>query len=213
LDQVLDEVASAYEEKLAPAIPQIWRAEVQAIRADLRGWLQIKLAQEADWSPKASEYQFDVALPEGYLLKGRIDLVEQHPSGSMRVVDHKTGKPREPRPEMVGNGEALQPALYGLAAEVALGEEVSLGRLWYATIARNYEPVDVPLNQWTRRRALAVLERIDGAIADGYLPSAPRKDACKGCEYLVVCGPYEEERVKEKSQVELSGLRELRSWR
>jgi CRISPR/Cas system-associated exonuclease Cas4 (RecB family) len=151
--------------------------------------------------------------PYGFRIKGRIDLIERHASGALRVVDHKTGKPREPRPEMVGGGEVLQPALYGLAAAQELGERVGMGRLWYATNARNYETVDVPLNEWARRRALTVLERIDTAIVGGFLPAAPGKDGCKGCEYTVVCGPYEAERVAAKSQVELSALREMRGWR
>ncbi len=128
-------------------------------------------------------------------------------------MDHKTGKPRDPRPELLGGGEALQPALYALAAEADLGEAVSLGRLWYATIARNYEVIDVPLNEFSRRRALRALAIIDGAIVDGFLPAAPRKDGCKRCEYRVVCGPYEEERVREKPRPELTHVRELRSWR
>jgi RecB family exonuclease len=213
LDTVLDRVAARYEEKLAPAIPQIWRTEVQALRADLRGWVQQKLAAESDWTPVACEQKFDVALEGGYRLIGRIDLIERHANKMLRVVDHKTGKPRDPRPEMVGGGEALQPVLYALAAEAMLGEAVSLGRLWYATIARNYESIEVPLNEWARRRAMAVLARIDGAILDGFLPAAPRKDGCKGCEYRPICGPYEEERSRSKSQAELSGLRELRSWK
>src|SRR5947209_6132295 len=85
-----------------------------------------------------------------------------------------TRKPRDRRPEMVGGGEALQPALYGLAAERALEEHVSMGRLWYATVARNYEIIDVGLNEWARRRAMTVLDRIDGAITGGFLPAAPR---------------------------------------
>ena len=40
-------------------------------------------------------------------------------------------------------------------------------------------------------------------MARGFLPAAPRKKGCEHCEYLPVCGPYEEERVKEKSQPEL----------
>jgi len=128
-------------------------------------------------------------------------------------VDHKTGKIPEPRPEMVGAGEVLQPALYAMAAEKILGETVALGRLSYATIAQNYATVDVPLNEWTRRRATQVLQAIDDALRDGFLPAAPRKDGCKGCEYLPVCGPYEEERVREKSQPELKALKELRGWR
>jgi len=213
LDGVLDEVSSRYEEKLAPAIPEIWRAEVEGIRADLRGWVRQKVEMEADWSPVACEQEFEVVLEEGFRLAGRIDLIERHGSGTVRVVDHKTGKPHDPRPEMVGGGEALQPSLYGLAAEVSLGAPVAVGRLWYATIARNYEQVDVPLNDWTRRRALAVLERIDGAIATGFLPAAPRKDGCKGCEFLAVCGPYEEERSKLKPQPDIQRLKELRTWR
>ena len=94
-----------------------------------------------------------------------------------------------------------------------LGEPVLLGRLFYSTIAQNYSAVDVPVNEWTRRRAAQVLGIIDGALRDGWLPAAPRKDGCKGCDYLPVCGPYEEERVKQKSSAELKNLRELRGWR
>jgi ATP-dependent helicase/nuclease subunit B len=54
---------------------------------------------------------------------------------------------------------------------------------------------------------------IDQAIVNGTLPAAPREDGCKNCEYLPVCGPYEEERVKVKSQAELKGLKEMRGWR
>ena len=207
LNAVLDEVASRYQEKLSPAIPEIWRREVEGIRADLRGWIQQKLQSESEWSPVACEQEFDVTLEDGYRLKGRIDLIERHAHGTVRVVDHKTGKPREPRPEMVGGGETLQPALYALAAGA------SMGRLWYATIARNYEIIDVPINEWSRRRALGALARIDGDIVAGFLPAAPRKDGCKGCEYRIVCGPYEEERARAKSQAELSGLKELRGWK
>jgi CRISPR/Cas system-associated exonuclease Cas4 (RecB family) len=94
-----------------------------------------------------------------------------------------------------------------------LGETVQAGRLYYSTIAQNFTSVDVPLNEWTRRRAAHVLATIDGAIRDGFLPAAPRKDGCKGCGYLPVCGPYEEERVAMKSQAELGPLKELRGWR
>jgi ATP-dependent helicase/nuclease subunit B len=107
----------------------------------------------------------------------------------------------------------LQPALYALAVEKILGEPVSLGRLYYSTIAQNYTTVDVPLNDWTRHRASQVLHTIDESMHNGFLPAAPREDGCKRCEYLPVCGPYEEERVAEKSQPELKALKELRTWR
>ncbi|HXK05812.1 MAG TPA: PD-(D/E)XK nuclease family protein, partial [Verrucomicrobiae bacterium] len=211
------------------AIPQIWRSEVQSMHADLRGWLQQKAALEADWTPQFYELSFGLADPAGrdprsrkeaveidggIRLRGSIDLVERHPSGVLRVVDHKTGRIPEPRPEIVGQGEILQPMLYALAAERMLGAPVSFGRLFYSTIVQNYAVVDVPVNDWTRRRAAHVLQIIGDAVSNGFLPAAPRKDGCKGCDYLPVCGPYEEERAaKHKSQAELKELKELRGYR
>jgi len=228
LDAVLQQVARRFEAELAPAIPQIWSAETQAIRADLRGWLQQKAAFEPDWTLLFYELSFGlhdpagrdprsrkepVEIEGGYRLQGSIDLIERHASGVLRVVDHKTGRVPEPRPELVGNGEVLQPALYALAAEQMLGERVAFGRLYYSTIAQNYAVVDVPLNDWSRHRAAHVLRVIDDAMREGFLPAAPRKDGCKRCEYLPVCGPYEEERAGEKSQPELKALKEMRTWR
>jgi CRISPR/Cas system-associated exonuclease Cas4 (RecB family) len=228
LDDVLREVAERWKEELAAAIPQIWDSEMRSLAVDLRGWLQHRAETAADWAPVAAELSFGLADPsgrdpksqkeaveiaDGVLLKGSIDLVERHASGAVRVVDHKTGKPPEPRPEMVGGGETLQPALYAMAAEQMMGEAVGSGRLYYSTIAQNYATIDVPLNEWTRRRTAQVLAAIDGAMRDGFLPAAPRKDGCKGCDYLPVCGPYEEERAAVKSQAELGKLKELRGWR
>jgi len=228
LEDVLQQVAERFAADLAPAIPQIWRAEIDAIRADLRGWLQQRAALEPDWTPEFAELSFGlrdpvgrdprsrkepVEIEGGFRLQGSIDLVERHASGVLRVVDHKTGRVPDPRPELVGGGEVLQPAFYALAAEKILGERVAFGRLYYSTIAQNYATVDVPLNDWARQRALQVLRAIDEAMRNGFLPAAPRKDGCKRCEYLPVCGPYEEERVGEKSQPELKALKELRTWR
>jgi ATP-dependent helicase/nuclease subunit B len=205
----LEKVAEAAKLELAPAIPQIWTSEIESLRADLRGWV---LQRDLDWTPIGVEREFEVGVGE-FKLKGAIDLIERHPSGVVRVVDHKTGRKPDPAPEMIGGGEALQPALYSLAAEQFLGEAVAFGRLHYATIAQNYAVIDVAINQWSRRRAMQVLETIDAALQDGFLPAAPRVDACKHCDYLAVCGPYEEERVAVKSPAELRTLKDLRGWK
>ena len=228
MDAVLRRVTEQAEADLAPAIPQIWRSGVLAIRADLRGWLQQRASFESDWTPEFYELSFGMTDPVGHdpnsqkdpvqigggiKLKGSIDLIERHRSGILRVVDHKTGKIPVPPPELVGGGEVLQPVLYGLAAERILGKQVSLARLYYSTIAQNYSTIDVTLNDSLRHRGEQVLLIINDALRNGFLPAAPRKDGCKRCEYLPVCGPYEEERVREKSQVELKVLKDLRSWR
>ena len=110
----------------------------------------------------------------------------------------------------VRTGEILQPVLYALAAESALGEQVTVGRLHYATMRQNFRAIDIPVNEFARQRGSQVLRVIDDALHAGFLPAAPREDACRSCDYLPVCGPYEEERVARKSQAELRSLKDLR---
>lgn len=229
LDQILERTAAEYADALAPAIPQVWKTELDAIRADLRGWVRYKATLEPDWNPILFEFGFGVPNRDdhhphsprdaaaittaGFLIKGSIDLVERHCTNAIRVVDHKTGKIPDPKPQALGGGEVLQPALYAMAAEQLLGERVITGRLFFSTLKQNYQTVDVAVDETTRRRAEQILATIDKAVRDGFLPAAPRKDGCKGCEFVAVCGPYEEERIHVKSQPELKSLKELRCLR
>ncbi|MEO7651068.1 MAG: PD-(D/E)XK nuclease family protein, partial [Bryobacteraceae bacterium] len=226
LDRWVRDVAAEFAEKLAPAIPHIWRSELAAIRADLRGWVHRMISPDPGWTPLAFELSFGVqpddrhdprsvrepvTVLDRFLLMGSIDLVERHASGMLRVIDHKTGKPPSPLPQSVGRGEVLQPVLYAMAAEQMLKEKAVAGRLHYATLRSNYRTVDVLLGETSRRRVEQVLTTIDNALYNGFLPAAPRAKACENCDYRPVCGPYEEERVTIKPKPELKPLRDLRS--
>jgi hypothetical protein len=57
-----------------------------------------------------------------------------------------------------------------------------------------------------------VLAVIDRAVAEGFLPAAPRVRACGICDFRDVCGPHEETRIAEKDPARLEELRTLRSW-
>jgi hypothetical protein len=227
LDAAVARVSAEYAERLAPAIPRLWLSEIEGIRVDLRGWIA-ETARAADgWAPAAAELSFGipagqlhdphsspepVACPEGVLLKGSIDLVERNASGGLRVTDHKTGRPPDPPPQCIGRGEILQPLLYASAAEQLLKARVDSARLFYATLEANYRQTRVAAHQANRDRLARVLAAIDDAIYRGFLPAAPREDACRRCDYRPVCGPYEEERVARKAQEELGPLREVRQW-
>ena len=63
----------------------------------------------------------------------------RHAWCALRVTDHKTGALPKKAPQFVGFGEALQPVLYSLAAEAALGRPVAAGRLHYATLRQNFK--------------------------------------------------------------------------
>jgi ATP-dependent helicase/nuclease subunit B len=215
LDRILRETAAAYAERLAPAIPQIWHSEVERLRTDLRGWLAALASDGSSWEPSEVERRFESAIiAEQWKLRGRMDLIEQSAEGAIRVTDYKTGNFPEPVPQFTGGGEVLQPALYALAAEQLFpGRPIAGGRLFYATLRGGYRAIDVPLNDQTRAEADRVLSTVESAVQAGCFPAAPREDACEYCDYLAVCGPYEEERVRRKPQTELESLIQLRSVR
>ena len=128
------------------------------------------------------------------------------------VFPYKTGRAPREAVEQVGGGESLQPVLYALAAESA-GHQVNEARLAYATLRSNYRIDRVPLDPRARMNAQAVLQTVDQWIGKGFLPAAPREEACIRCEYVPVCGPYEEQRIREKSRAELRDLVRIREMK
>jgi ATP-dependent helicase/nuclease subunit B len=232
-DAVLDKTAAKYEEELAPAIERVWKTEIEDLRTDLRGWLQHVAVNDDEWQPIHFEFAFglthlssegrdpassseEVELAEcGLRLRGSIDLVERNTArGVLRVTDHKTGRRPETIPHYVGGGRFLQPLLYGLAAEKLLGSTVESGRLFYATQTGGYEHALISITDKSRAFLTRLLENIDGAIAAGFLPPAPQKEACSQCDYRAVCGPYEEQRAaknKDRRDERLDPLTEIRA--
>ena len=137
----------------------------------------------------------EALVAEGKRLRGSIDLVEIDDQRQvLRVTDHKTGSPPRDQDILVGHGELLQPLLYALAAEVLLGRPVEAGRLSYCTRKGRFEERVVPLDSQSRDAIGRVLATIDRALAAGFLPAAPREEACETCDYKLVCGPHEEQR-------------------
>ena len=224
-DQVLARVAGQYEEELAPAIPRVWRNAVEDLRLDLRGWIRAVASEAEEWTPAYFEFAFglpadsrhdprsrpeEAVILDGIRLHGAIDLIEENPQGTLRITDHKTGKKPGERATHVGRGEMLQPLLYALAAEQVLAQPVQEGRLFFCTQRGDYWNVRVRLNDKGRRQIQQVLGTIDGAIQQGFLPAAPRRDACSFCDYRSVCGPYEELRMERKDPQALAALQAIR---
>ncbi len=225
-DRTLDRIAAEYREELAPPILRVWLNEIEAMRADLRGWLRNVAASGTTWLPIRFEFSFGlpmdasrdpasvaepVTLAGGWKMRGSIDLIEQNQNAPLlRVTDHKTGMDRTGGVFIVGGGEILQPVLYTLATEAVMGQEVAEARLFFCTAAGGFAERVLPVNDDVRRQGLDVLEVIDRAVGKGNLPPAPRDKACSWCDFLSVCGPYEETRSARKNKSMLADLTQLR---
>ncbi len=232
LDKMFGEIASTARENLAPAIPRIWESEMEELSTDLRGWLREMARSDEGWRPSHFELAFGlepdsdrdpgssseaVRILNGMRLRGSIDLVEmktrQDGRTVVRITDHKTGRPRMQTGGQrleVGGGEILQPIIYGLAAEELLDEEVEYGQLFYCTRRGEYRRQRVALHSGTCGNLKQVLEAVDRNLKKGFLPAAPRKEACRYCDFQPVCGPYEEVRIRRKDERQLVDLIEVR---
>ncbi len=226
LDDVIATVAARARDDLAPAVERVWHDEIAAIRRDLHAWVEIVAGEGAQWRPAYFEFAFgavpgerdasslagDVTLDGRFRLRGAVDLIEeQQPGGLLRVTDHKTGRtPDRVDRVVLGGGAMLQPILYGLAVEAALGRTVRQGRLFDCTSAGGFQAHEIPLSEQTRRAGLDVLEVIDRAIETGFLAAAPTQEACGRCDFRCVCGPDVFERVARKPQDALADLLEIR---
>jgi ATP-dependent helicase/nuclease subunit B len=227
-DQVFTLVAERYRADFAPALLPVWNSEIEALRNDFRGWVLQLPRIHSEWLPTHFEFVFGLdgkaaddaesasrrglaVILGGTRLRGSIDLVEQHRRrDTLRVTDHKTGRfPGEPTVS-VGRGEVLQPLLYATAAECLLGKPVEAGVLFYTTERGGYKEAVIPLDDIGRQRLAKVLDTIDHHIRQGFLPAAPRDEACALCDFRVVCGPHEEKRVKQKPRQLLEPLNEVR---
>jgi CRISPR/Cas system-associated exonuclease Cas4 (RecB family) len=227
LDEVIDEVASHARDELAPAVARVWDDEMASITRDLRAWLDILSREGEEWTPSRFEWAFGsvpgerdatsvheaVILEGGFLLKGAIDLIEEHRQTKvLRVTDHKTGrKPDKIEKVIVGGGAVLQPVLYAMAVEAALKGLVSHGRLFYCTSAGGFTCHEIPLDERTRSAGLEVLQVVDRAIASGFLAATPTEEACRRCDFRTVCGPAVYQRVRRKPREPLADLEALRS--
>jgi ATP-dependent helicase/nuclease subunit B len=231
LDRVIADVAERHREQFAPAIPRVWDDGIAAVRVDLRQWLRLAAADRSGWIPWRFEFAFGMppghagleremqdpastaqpaALEGGIQLRGKIDLIERNADGKLRVTDHKTGRARVAKGAVIGGGQALQPVLYALTAEQLLSASVEAGRLYYCTMAGGYEERVVPLDDRAREAGRRVAQTIGLALERGFLPAAPAERACEFCDYLCVCGPYDEYRVKRKNRRALQELLDLR---
>jgi ATP-dependent helicase/nuclease subunit B len=230
LDGVINEVGARYCDDLAPAIDRVWEDGIAAIRADLREWLRLASEDTSGYVPHHFELSFGLAhrnerrqadpasvpgavgLDCGIQLRGSIDLVESHPSGTARVTDHKSGKAEGKPGQLVAGGRSLQPVFYALAAEKIFADKmkVECGRLYFCTSIGGFAEHVVLLDEFARKAALAVAETIGGAIGRPFLPAAPADRHCEWCDYRAVCGPDEERRTARKPKENLGPLLTLR---
>lgn len=165
--------------------PDLGPEETQEIRGEKRSASLADL--QKTWSnsrfaaarPRFTEQAFVVALPGGYLVRGRIDSVYVDEDGNWEIVDFKSGRMPEP-----GDPAAkLQLAIYALAAQRVWGIDPGRIRVTYFYLRDGsevtYEATELDVDE---NGLVASFEEVEA----GRFEPQPNR-LCHSCDFLKFC--------------------------
>jgi RecB family exonuclease len=126
--------------------------------------------------------------------RGFIDRLGRHGDGTFSVLDYKTGRVLDLEDGEIGDGQDLQLPLYMLAGAEALAMPVEAGSASYEFVSRRNGYVRITL---TGRELLAhqarfhqVMDGIADGVASGDFHAQPSDDACRYCDFKLLCGTH-----------------------
>jgi putative RecB family exonuclease len=134
--------------------------------------------------PAARELQVQAELPSGLVLRGFVDRLDRAPTGQLRVVDYKTGKP----PGVGFEARAMfQMRFYALVLWHMRGELPTMLQLMYLStgVVLRYEPDEADLRAM-QRKIEALWAAIERAMESGDW-RASRSGLCQWCAHQSLC--------------------------
>jgi len=126
----------------------------------------------------ATEQDFQIMV-EDVPIRGRFDRVDRLPGGKLRVLDYKTGNPKDEK----AAEESIQLALYAIAAAERYGELPA--RVAFHNLENDSIVEITPDDAMLRTARKTVKETADG-IANGRFHPTPGF-RCKWCAYQILC--------------------------
>ncbi|HEY6066815.1 MAG TPA: PD-(D/E)XK nuclease family protein, partial [Thermoanaerobaculia bacterium] len=210
LAEIAAEEIDSWRERVPPASEIAFAARRDDILATCRSFLQLEEEHCHDVTPRWFEVAFGmpwagsppppgspdaVEIPLGrgkrFLLRGRIDRIDEAENGRFEVWDYKTGGTwGVEEGQGLRGGRQIQPALYAAAVEALLercGREGAVSRSGYFFPSakgrgrRIAEPID-------SKELSRVLNTLFDLLREGAFPHASDPDACNYCDFRTVCG-------------------------
>ncbi len=145
---------------------------VKHIKAFLRGSARVPV------EVLATEHDFEITV-EGVRLRGRIDRVDRLADGGVRVLDYKTGAPKDEK----AAEESLQLAIYALAAQEKWGTMPA--RVAFHSL-ENDSIVEVAPSAKQFDKTREKIQKAADGIAQGKFDPKPGYQ-CRWCAYAILC--------------------------
>jgi putative RecB family exonuclease len=146
-----------------------------------------EMEDPARLEPAARELQVQAELPSGLVLRGFVDRLDRAPTGQLRVVDYKTGKP----PGVGFEARAMfQMRFYALALWHMHGQLPTMLQLMYLStgVVLRYEPDEDDLRAM-QRKIEALWTAIERAMESGDWRARPSA-LCSWCAHQSLCPEF-----------------------
>ncbi len=115
-----------------------------------------------------------------YGIFGEADIVEFGKGGSVRIVEHKRGSPKN------HNADKVQLLAQALCLEEMLDISITHGFLFYNKIKRREKVI---FDDSLRDITIKAIEDFRYMIANKYTPKGKYSPSCKSCSFFDICKP------------------------
>jgi RecB family exonuclease len=207
LRQIADEELDAIVAQGLSGAPLLWERSRTEIADDLVRWLDREIGDPGTFAERGFEVAFggrwsgsdespysrdeplrlEIAGQE-LRLRGRIDRVEWTPGEAFRIIDYKSGLNRQKG--VFAGGQALQLAIYLLAAADIVGIDVERGTAVYSFATRRGGFTDHFLTGADLRAKWEIFEGVLGRIVSGVTSGdfhAEPGRHCQWCDFDAAC--------------------------
>ena len=191
-----------YEQRGVTGHPTLWRREAERIQVDLAAMLDDDDSWRAEHHAAVlqSELRFGlggaapvvVDVPGGRVrMRGSADLVERTASGTLLVIDIKTGgagRFRVLEDDPVAAGTKLQLPVYAYAAQQLLGGDQVEAQYWFVRRDRG-DRIPVALTDDVKQTYASTLGTLVSGIAAGHFPAKAPDQPDFGWRQCAYCNP------------------------
>ncbi len=169
------------------------RLLIRALRRALRAgdeWSELQTAGvEQSFGLRAGAPPLQLATTEGTILVvGRIDRIDQHPDGSLALIDYKSSSTPRSLQETL-SGRDVQLAMYLLATEQVLapGQQVKQAAFFHLGSGKRSTPLTARDRETALSAMTARVAEVVAGVRAGQFAVRPRDDCPRGCAFKDIC--------------------------
>ena len=169
------------------------RRLIRALQRALRAgdeWSELRTAGvEQGFGLRAGAPPLQLTTTEGTILVvGRIDRIDQHPDGSLALIDYKSSSTPRSLQETL-SGRDVQLAIYLLATEQLLvrGQQVERAAFFHLGSGKRSTPLTAHDRETALSAMTARVAEVVAGVRAGQFAVRPRDDCPRGCAFKDIC--------------------------